>query len=103
MVSWSDPEILEEPGGLHACQCILDCANVARAVDDNIPLVSIGLIRRNRKRLKLRGFVYYSWRDATPYAPDYRDMWGLHTGLVQLNGRPKPALLEFTRAIRRLR
>ena len=64
---------------------------------------SIGLIRRNRKRLKLRGFVYYSWRDATPYAPDYRDMWGLHTGLVQLDGRPKPALLEFIRALRGLR
>jgi hypothetical protein len=47
--------------------------------------------------LDLRGFVYYDWRDAKPYegAPDF---WGLHTGLLKLNGKPKPALQAFSAA-----
>lgn len=76
---------------------------VGSANQARLTRTSIALIRRNRKRLKLRGFVYYSWRDAPPYAPDYRDMWGLHTGLVERSGQPKPALLEFVRAIKGLR
>jgi hypothetical protein len=64
---------------------------------------SIALIRRNRSRLRLRGFVYYSWRDGAPYGPDFKDQWGLHTGLVTLNGHPKPALAEFIRALKPLR
>ena len=63
---------------------------------------SIALIKRNRKRLKLRGFVFYSWRDGAPYAPNYQDQWGLHTGLVDLNGKPKPALLHFIDALKGL-
>jgi hypothetical protein len=64
---------------------------------------SITFIRRHRARLKLRGFVFYSWRDAAPYAPDYRDMWGLHTGLINRDGSPKPAMAQFTRALQGLR
>ena len=63
---------------------------------------SIALIKRNRKRLNLRGFVFYSWRDGAPYAPNYQDQWGLHTGLVDLNGRPKPALLTFIDSLKGL-
>jgi hypothetical protein len=77
------------------------CVGSARQA--RLTRTSIALIRRGRKRLRLRGFVYYTWRDATPYAPDFRDHWGLHTGLVRLNGRPKPALREFIRALRALR
>lgn len=60
---------------------------------------SIALIRRNRARLRIRGFVYFSWRDGAPYGPDFRDAWGLHTGLLQVDGRPKPAFAEFSRAV----
>jgi hypothetical protein len=64
---------------------------------------SFAYIRRQRARLRLRGVVYYSWRDARPYPPLYRDLWGLHTGLLDLNGNPKPAFHAFTRAVRALR
>jgi len=64
---------------------------------------SFALIRQQRRRLRLRGVVYFSWRDARPYPPQYKDMWGLHTGLLKLNGRPKPAYSAFRRAVRRLR
>jgi hypothetical protein len=50
-------------------------------------------------RLRLRGFVYYDWKDAKPYPPAYRDFWGLHTGLLQRNGRSKPALNAFRTAV----
>jgi hypothetical protein len=63
---------------------------------------SISYIRRSRRRLRLRGFVYFSWRDGRPYAPRFRDEWGLHTGLLRLNGSPKPAYAAFRAAVRRL-
>lgn len=56
-----------------------------------------------RRKLRLRGIVYYSWRDARPYPPDFRDLWGLHTGLLTLEGQPKPAFHAFQSAIARLR
>jgi polysaccharide biosynthesis protein PslG len=64
---------------------------------------SFELIRRQRGRLRLRGAVYYSWRDASPYPPLYRDLWGLHTGLLRMNGGFKPAYFAFKRAVSRLR
>ena len=64
---------------------------------------SFAYLRRHRGRLRLRGVVYYSWRDARPYPPQYKDMWGLHTGLLRLDGSPKPAYRAFRRAVRGLR
>jgi polysaccharide biosynthesis protein PslG len=55
-------------------------------------------IKRNRKRMRIRGLVYYQWRDSRPYPPTYKDMWGLHTGLVDPNGAAKPGLASFSRA-----
>jgi polysaccharide biosynthesis protein PslG len=59
-------------------------------------------IERERKRLRLRGVVYHSWMDGRPYAPRFQDFWGLHTGLIRLDGRPKPALWVFRRTAQRL-
>jgi hypothetical protein len=56
---------------------------------------SLALIRRSQRALRLRGFVYFSWRDGAPYAPNFNDMWGLHTGLLDINGQPKPAYAAF--------
>jgi hypothetical protein len=64
---------------------------------------SLRTIRSERKRLRLRGFVYFSWRDGRPYAPDFRDQWGLHTGLLKLDGKPKRSLRAFTRGARPFR
>jgi polysaccharide biosynthesis protein PslG len=60
-------------------------------------------LERNRKRLRLRGVVYHSWMDGTPYAPHFKDFWGLHTGLLRLDGSPKPAFWVFQRTAKRLR
>jgi hypothetical protein len=55
-----------------------------------------------RKKLKLRGIVYYDWRDQPVYAGG-KNFWGLHTGLLTINGKPKPALRWFKKAVRSLR
>ena len=57
---------------------------------------------KQRKRFRLRGFVYFQWRDQEPYPPDFKDMWGLHTGLLTLDGATKPALRSFQKAARTL-
>jgi hypothetical protein len=64
---------------------------------------SFGLLDRMKDKLRLRGVVYYSWRDLRPYPPKYNDMWGLHTGLLDVNGNPKPAYHAFARAVAALR
>jgi polysaccharide biosynthesis protein PslG len=50
-----------------------------------------------RKDLGLRGFVYFNWRDAPPYAGG-KDFWGLHTGLNKIDGQPKSARKSFADA-----
>ena len=64
---------------------------------------SLKLIAKERRSWRLRGFVYYSWRDGRPYAPDFKNMWGLHTGLLTLGDRRKPAYTAFTGGVKRLR
>jgi hypothetical protein len=53
---------------------------------------------RQRRSLKLRGFVYFGWRDGAPYLGG-KDFWGLHTGLLNLDGQPKPAYSAFQKAV----
>jgi hypothetical protein len=53
-----------------------------------------------RKRLRLRGIVYYNWRDLPSYPPLTRDFFGLHTGLLERGGRPKPGLARFSKSVR---
>jgi hypothetical protein len=62
---------------------------------------SLRCIRKARRRLRLRGFIYFSWRDAEPYPPEYKNMWGLHTGLLTTSGTPKRAFSAFQKAARR--
>jgi hypothetical protein len=64
---------------------------------------SLPLLSKLRRKLRLKGFVYYSWKDAPPYPPLYQDFWGLHTGLLTIDGRPKPALEAFRRSVAKLR
>jgi hypothetical protein len=63
---------------------------------------TIRLLWRTRQSLRLRGVIYFNWRDAHPY-PGGRDFWGLHTGLLNLEGRPKPALNALRDAVLALR
>jgi hypothetical protein len=62
---------------------------------------SFRLLTKLTPKLRLRGVVYYSWRDLRPYPPNYNDMWGLHTGLLDVNGNPKPAYYAFGQAVTR--
>jgi hypothetical protein len=64
---------------------------------------SFDVIRRERRRLRLRGVVYFSWRDTPPYPPRFKNLWGLHTGLLRLDGGFKPAYFAFKNALTRLR
>jgi polysaccharide biosynthesis protein PslG len=60
-------------------------------------------IRKLRRRYRLRGVVYFSWKDQPPYAPLFQNLWGLHTGLVRQSGTFKPSYNTYKRAVRRLR
>jgi hypothetical protein len=62
---------------------------------------SFAVVRKLRRRLRLRGLVYFSWRDSRPYPPLFRNLWGLHTGLLNVQGGRKPAYRAFVRAARR--
>ncbi len=64
---------------------------------------SFAAVRKARSRLRLRGVIYYSWRDLAPYPPNFQNLWGLHTGLLNRSGQPKPAFFAFKRALSKLR
>jgi hypothetical protein len=57
---------------------------------------------KKRDKLKLKGLVYYNWRDIPPHAPDFQDYFGLHVGLISLNGTRKPAYGQFVRVVHAL-
>jgi len=64
---------------------------------------SFAVVRKLRAKLKLRGLVYFSWRDSKPYPPLFQNLWGLHTGLLNENGARKPAYRAFVKAARKLK
>ena len=68
-------------------------AGQARLIGRVIPALAAA------RALGLRGFVYFGWRDAPPYAGGH-DFWGLHTGLLSLEGARKPAFASFRTAVR---
>ena len=65
---------------------------------------SIALIKKERKRRKLRGFIYYQWRDTDP--PPGREIdpgtWGFHAGLLKQDGSFKLAHKAFKVAVAKL-
>ena len=58
-------------------------------------------LARRRDDLRIRGVVYFNWRDSTPYAGGV-DFFGLHTGLVRLHGDAKPALSAYKKVAKTL-
>jgi hypothetical protein len=58
-------------------------------------------LARLRDRLRIRGVVYFNWRDSTPYSGG-RDFFGLHTGLLRLDGQAKPALFAYKKVAKTL-
>jgi hypothetical protein len=62
---------------------------------------SLDALASGRRRLGVRGLVYFNWKDARPYAGG-EDFWGLHTGLLEIDGRQKPGFIAFKRTTNRL-
>jgi hypothetical protein len=60
---------------------------------------ALSLIKKKRSAWKLRGFVWFSWRDGRPYTS--KDFWGNHTGLLTIPGKKKPAYNAFVRGVKR--
>jgi hypothetical protein len=60
-----------------------------------------GLAKR-RKRLRVRGVVYYNWRDHPFTVPRSKDFFGLHTGLLTAKGKRKPGYYAFARTAKAL-
>jgi hypothetical protein len=52
-----------------------------------------------REELRLRGVIYFNWRDAPPFRTQ-RDFFGLHTGLLRRSGAAKPALEAYREVAR---
>jgi exo-beta-1,3-glucanase (GH17 family) len=59
---------------------------------------ALKLIKRKRTAWKLRGFVYFSWRDGRPYGSG--DLWGLHTGLLSVKGKKKSVYNVFVNGVK---
>jgi hypothetical protein len=60
---------------------------------------ALSVMKKKRSAWKLRGFVWFSWRDGRPYTS--RDFWGNHTGLLTIKGKKKPAFNAFVRGVKR--
>jgi hypothetical protein len=60
---------------------------------------SLSMIKKKRRAWKLRGFVWYSWRDGRPYTS--QDFWGNHSGLLTIRGRKKPSFNAFVQGVNR--
>jgi hypothetical protein len=60
---------------------------------------TLSALHRRRDELGISGVIYYSWRDAPVYEGG-QDFFGLHTGLLDIDGRPKPALEAYEAAAR---
>ena len=61
---------------------------------------SLKIIKQKRRAWKLHGFVLFSWRDGRPYGTG--NQWGLHTGLLNLKGKKKPAYNAFVHGVKSL-
>lgn len=56
---------------------------------------------KQRGKLGVSGIVYFNWKDLPSY-PGRTDFWGLHTGLLDASGKPKPALAALAKVLRAL-
>ena len=61
---------------------------------------ALSLLKKKRSAWKLRGFVWFSWRDGKPYIKN-RDFWGNHTGLLTIKGKKKAAYKAFVKGAKR--
>lgn len=75
---------------------------VGRQAQARLVSSTLRRLAAERERLRVRGLVYFGWKDNPPYAGG-KDFWGLHTGLLDIRSRPKPAYRAFRAAARAVR
>ncbi len=63
---------------------------------------ALEIFHRRREELGLHGVIYFNWRDAPLYEGG-QDFFGLHTGLLDIDGKPKPALDAYRSVARQTR
>jgi hypothetical protein len=64
---------------------------------------TVGQLYARRAELGIRGFVYYQWIDLLPAVSQNDDSVWHHIGLLEPDGREKPALGAYAGAIRSMR
>lgn len=73
---------------------------VTQAGQANRVATTLSALAAERRALRLRGFVYFRWRDSPPYADS--NPWPLHAGLLEDDGMPKQAFFAFARSVQAL-
>lgn len=72
--------------------------NVGRVAQSKLVRATLDRFIRTRRRLGVRSVTLFSWNNLAPYGGQ-ADYWGLYAGLVERDGRPKPALSAFKRVV----
>jgi len=72
-----------------------------RGQANRIALALSGLVAE-RRSLRLRGFIFFKWKDSEAPPGMGGDPWPLHTGLLGADGFPKPGFWTFTALVHEL-
>jgi Glycosyl hydrolase catalytic core len=64
---------------------------------------SLSALIAERRALRLRGFIFFKWRDSVAPPDLGSDPWPMHTGLLDADGVPKRGFWAFGRVVRMLR
>jgi hypothetical protein len=73
--------------------------NVGRRAQSSLVRATLARFVRARRRLGVRSVTLFNFSNLPAYGGQ-RDYWGLYAGLVERDGRPKPALRAFTKIVR---
>ncbi len=74
---------------------------VSEAAQAKLTTETVSRLLRLRRRFGITGLDIYTWRDAPPHLGG-RDFWGLHTGLLTQDGRPKPVVFAMAKLLDRV-
>jgi hypothetical protein len=64
---------------------------------------SLSALIAERRALRLRGFIFFRWKDSVAPPDLASDPWPLHTGLLAADGEPKLGFWAFADVVRMLR